>query len=64
MGHISQEALNDFHIVLPPIEKQREIVAHISGIRERAKQLREEAARELEDAKREVEAMILGEAMP
>lgn len=49
-------------IPLPPLEKQNEIAAHIQAIRNRAKQLRAEAAAGLEQAKQEVEAMILGQA--
>lgn len=61
MGHVSQDALRGFGVLLPPLEKQREMVAHIAEIRQQAKQLREEAAQELEQTKVEVERMILGE---
>lgn len=47
-------------IPLPPLKKQNEIAAQIQTIRDRAKQLRAEAAAGLEQAKSEVEAMILG----
>ncbi|RJP90906.1 MAG: restriction endonuclease subunit S [Desulfobacteraceae bacterium] len=53
--------IQDLDIPLPPLEKQTEIAAHIQAIRNRAKQLRVEAAAGLEQAKREVEAMIIGE---
>lgn len=48
-------------IVLPPIEKQKEIANKIQGFRAEAKQLQQEAAAALEYAKKEVEKMILGE---
>ena len=46
----------------PPLPKQHKIAAHIQTIRNKAKQLRSQAASDLEQAKQEVEAMILGEA--
>ncbi|PAX52480.1 hypothetical protein CK510_19085 [Brunnivagina elsteri CCALA 953] len=60
MGHISQDVLQHTPIIVPPIEKQIEIVDRITTIRDRAKQLRQEGVAELEKAKQEVEAMILG----
>lgn len=57
---VNVEQLAQVKIPVPPLEKQREMVAHIVEIRQQAKQLREEAARELEQAKVEVERMILG----
>ena len=48
-------------IVIPPIEKQNEITAHISNIRAQAKQLQQKAAQILTEAQAEIERMILGE---
>lgn len=49
-------------IVVPPLQKQQEIVDHISSIRQQAKALQEEGKAILEQAKKEVEQMILGQA--
>ena len=49
-------------IVVPPLQKQQEIVDHISAIRQQAKALQEEGQAILEQAKKEVEQMILGQA--
>lgn len=59
-SNINSEEYKSLPIFLPPIDKQIEIVEHINAIRDRAKQLRQEAAADLEKAKQEVEAMILG----
>ena len=59
--NINAEEYQSLEIPLPPIEKQAEIVAHITSIRNQAKQLQEEAKTDLEQAKKEVESMILGE---
>ena len=47
--------------LIPPLEVQEDIAAHIQSIRERAKELERDAHREVERAKAEVEQMILGE---
>ena len=47
-------------IVIPPLQKQQEIVNHISSIRQQAKALQEEGKAILEQAKKEVEQIILG----
>lgn len=60
-ANINLEEISTMQIVLPPIEKQNEIAAHISNIRAQAKQLRIEAAQILAEAKAEIERMILGE---
>ena len=56
---IMQEYFNQT-IVVPPSEIQREIVNHITEIRQQAKVLQEEGKNILEQAKREVERMIIG----
>ena len=55
---INQTALGKILIPCPPLDEQLEIVEHIDAIRDRAKQLRQEAEADLEKAKQEVEAMI------
>jgi type I restriction enzyme S subunit len=54
-------ALRSILIVLPPIEKQKEIAIHIKAIRDRAKQLENEAKEILTQAKKQVEGILLGE---
>ncbi|HEY3308361.1 MAG TPA: restriction endonuclease subunit S [Desulfuromonadaceae bacterium] len=56
---LGSHSVKKFQVVLPPLEKQNKIAAHIQGIRDQAKQLRAEAVAGLEQAKQEVEAMIL-----
>ena len=60
-SHVYGKNLKFLEIPLPPSEKQREIVSHITDIRAQAKQLQTETAQILADAKAEVERMILGE---
>lgn len=59
-SNINSEEYKSLRIPLPPKEKQNEIVQYIQTIRDRAKQLQDEAKLELENAKREVERLILG----
>lgn len=47
-------------IIVPPMEKQQEIVNHITNMWNQAKALQEEEKAILEEAKREVESMIIG----
>ena len=57
LGSSGAKKLN---IIIPPLQKQQEIVNHISSIRQQAKALQEEGKAILEQAKKEVEQMILG----
>ena len=59
-ANINAEEYKSLLIPLPPVEKQNEIVAHITQIRTQAKQLQTEAAQILNNAKVEIEQMILG----
>lgn len=59
-ANINLEEISRIKVVLPPKEKQEEIVAHISEMRARAKKLQTEGAEVLQKAKMEVERMILG----
>lgn len=59
-ANINLEEISRIKVVLPPKEKQEEIVAHISQMRARAKKLQAEGAEVLQKAKMEVERMILG----
>lgn len=60
-ANINLEEISRIKVVLPPEEKQQEIVEHITAIRHQAKALQEEGKAILEQAKREVEGMIIGE---
>lgn len=57
---IMQEYLNQT-IVVPPLQKQQEIVDHITATRKQAKALQEEGKEIIEQAKKEVERMIIGD---
>lgn len=59
-ANINLEEISRIKVVLPPEEKQEEIVEHITAIRQQAKVLQEEGKAILEQAKREVEGMIIG----
>ena len=61
-SHIYPKDIGQIKIPLPPLGKQDEIANHIALVRQKAKQLQQEAGEGLEQAKREVEVMILGEA--
>ena len=56
---IMQEYLHQTAIV-PPLQKQQEIVDHIIAIKQQTKVLQEEGNNILGQAKREVERMIIG----
>jgi restriction endonuclease S subunit len=60
--NISETAITNLKVPLPPIAKQNEIAAHIANIRAQAKQLQTEAEQILATAKAEIERMILGKA--
>lgn len=59
--HVYPDDLGKLWIPIVPLVKQKEIVNHITAIRQQAKSLQEEGKEILEQAKRKVEAMILGE---
>lgn len=63
-GHqrVSDDFFKQLSIPKPPLPKQRAIAAHITTIRQQAKQLQAEAKAGLEQAKAEIEAIILGDA--
>lgn len=57
--HVYPDDLGQLWIPVVPLEKQQEIVAHITEMRQQAKALQEEGKAILEQAKREVERMII-----
>lgn len=59
-ANINAQEFRKLPIPLPSLQKQQEIVEHISAIRKQAKALQEEGKAILEQAKKEVEQMILG----
>lgn len=59
-SNINSEEFKSLPIPLPPIEKQNEIAVKISAIRNKAKQLQEEAKQILSEAQTQVEQMIIG----
>ena len=59
-SHIYPKDVESIKIPLPPLEKQNEIAAHISQIRNKANALKQEGKEILEQVKQEVEQMILG----
>lgn len=60
-SHIYGQDIKKIKIPLPDIDIQNEIAENIQTIRDRAKQLQNEAKKALDDAKSEVEKLILGE---
>ena len=58
--HVYPQDIEKVLIPLPPLDKQREIVANISAIRTEAKRLEQEGEKLLQSARQQVEKMILG----
>ena len=61
MGHLSQEALLQIKIPLPPLAVQNKIADEVKTRMQKAVQLQKEAKEVLEEAKERVERIILGE---
>lgn len=59
-ANINAEEYRTLPIPLPTLIKQKEIVDYITGIRNKAKALKQEGKDILENAKRDVERMIIG----
>jgi len=57
---INQEALKSIHISVPPIEKQQEIANFISEIRKQAQDLKDKTKELLEEASKEIEKLLIG----
>lgn len=56
---INQDALKSILIVCPPIDKQKEIAKHITGIRQQAQQLKDNTTELLKKASEEIEEILL-----
>jgi len=57
---LDYKAIRSLKIPLPPFQIQQKIAEEVKSLRERAKQLKEEASKILVKAKEKVERMILG----
>ncbi|GHT25331.1 hypothetical protein FACS189430_11810 [Bacteroidia bacterium] len=60
-GNITIPTIKNFPLILPPLEKQKEIANRIQNIRNNANNLKINAKQKLHQAKAEIETMILGE---
>jgi len=56
---INQDALKSILIVCPPLDKQKKIAEHITGIRQQAQQLKEKTTELLKQASKEIENILL-----
>lgn len=56
---INQDALKSILIVCPPLDKQKEIAEHITGIRQQAQQLKDKTKELLKKASEEIEKILL-----
>jgi type I restriction enzyme S subunit len=57
--NISETNITKLHIPLPSTEQQDEIAEHIQSIRDKAKQLQQQATEVLEKAKKQIEKQII-----
>lgn len=57
---INQDALKSILIVCPPLDKQKEIAEHITGIRQQAQQLKDKTTELLKKASEEIEEILIG----
>jgi restriction endonuclease S subunit len=58
--HLTIEDWLNLPIPIPPIEKQKEIAEHITGIKQQAQQLKDKTKELLENANNEIEDILLG----
>ncbi|NOX46608.1 MAG: hypothetical protein GXO89_06480, partial [Chlorobi bacterium] len=59
-GNITIPTIKSLPIILPPLDKQKEIAGHISGIREKAQKLKDQTAVALKAAYKEIEDILIG----
>lgn len=59
---INQDALKSILIVVPPIEKQKEIAEHVTEIRRQAQKLKDKTQEAFAKASQEIEEILLGNA--
>jgi len=58
-GNITIPTIKSLPIILPPLEKQKEIAEHITSIREQAQKLKDETKEVLKRANQEIEKILL-----
>jgi type I restriction enzyme S subunit len=56
---VNIDILKNIKIPLPPLDKQKEIADHITGIRQQARQLKEKTKEALSKASQEIETILL-----
>lgn len=56
---LTKEALESIRIPVPPLDKQKEIAEHITGIRQQAQQLKDQTTELLKKASKEIEEILL-----
>lgn len=56
---LTKEALESIRIPVPPLDKQKEIAEHITGIRQQAQQLKDKTKELLKKASEEIEKILL-----
>lgn len=57
---LTKEALESIRIPIPPLDKQKEIAEHITGIRQQAQQLKDKTNELLKKASEEIEEILIG----
>lgn len=57
---ISNDVLNNLLIIIPPLDKQKEIANHITSIRQQAQQLKDKTKELLKKASKEIENILIG----
>lgn len=57
---LTKESLESIRIPVPPLDKQKEIADHITGIRQQAQQLKDKTNELLKKASEEIEEILLG----
>jgi len=60
-GHLAPEDVSHIPIPVPPLEKQKEIADHITGIRQQAQELKDKTKEALRKAGEEIEKILLAE---
>jgi restriction endonuclease S subunit len=58
-GHLAPEDISHLPIPVPPLDKQKEIAEHITGIRQQAQQLKDKTTELLKKASEEIEKILL-----
>lgn len=59
-GNITIPSIKSLSVILPPLDKQKEIAGHITSIRRQAQLLKDQTKTALENASKEIENILLG----